>query len=234
MKSITLNTARLGLGILAAVFCLSLSAGAHAEDMMPAMTNENTKEITVQGGDTHPPVRLTPDKTEMVHIDEPAGSIIIGNPAHLNVMLNNPRTLLLAPRVPGATQLTVINNSGKVIMQRHVIVSGPKEQYVRVRRACVNGGNTCQPISVYYCPGGLCHETQILAGQGTNYTAGGYVSAGADSETDRSAAAPTEETLEDEPPLLSSDEEGANDTEPDDSLEDVYDNDNAPSSTTPR
>ena len=69
------------------------------------------------------------------------------------------------PRQPGATSLTLLNGENKVIMQRHVIVASPKEQYIRVRRSCINGGNDCAPTRVYYCPD-MCHEVQIMAGQG--------------------------------------------------------------------
>lgn len=179
MTSIFSNSAHRGArtfaGIFAVVLGLSLVGPAAAQSkigsagLMPVTTSaENAPEFAVAPGEeTHPPVRLTPDKTEMVKLDEDANSIIIGNPAHLNVLLENPRLLLLAARQPGATQLTVLNSEGKVIMQRHVIVSGPKDEYVRIRRSCINGGNGCEQTTVYYCPG-ICHDIRLLAGQSNN------------------------------------------------------------------
>lgn len=165
------NSARLGLCIFATLACLILPVSAQEivhKDMMPALSTSTTaKEYNVAPGEeTHPPIRLSADKTEMVRLDEDANSVIIGNPAHLNVMLDNSRLLLLAAREPGATQFTVLNRAGKIIMQRHVIVSGPQEKYIRVRRSCINGRSGCQPTTVYYCPG-VCHDVRVLAGQNT-------------------------------------------------------------------
>ena len=183
MKSITLNAARLGprllLSILTLTLCLSLPAFAASDDIMPAMTSGNTKDYAATSGEeTHPPIRISPDKTEMVRLDEDAASIIVSNPAHANVMMDSPRLLLLAPRQPGATQFTVLNAEGKVIMQRHIIVVGPEKSYVRVRRACINGNSSCEPTTVYYCPSGICHDVELLAGQGNNTNMVSSVSAG--------------------------------------------------------
>ena len=70
-------------------------------------------------------IRLTPDNPLIVHLDSDARSIMVGNPAHLNAILDTTRSIVLIPRDPGATYLTVIGKDGKVIMQRHVIVAAP-------------------------------------------------------------------------------------------------------------
>jgi len=120
-----------------------------------------------QDEETHPMIRLTPDKPQIVHLDSDARSIIVGNPAHLNAVLDTTRSLVLVPRDPGATHITVIGKDGKVIMQRYVIVAGPAEKYIRIRRNCAAiaggaGGGTCAQTTVYYCPD-MCHETKIMA-----------------------------------------------------------------------
>jgi len=217
MTSIFAKSARMGprffVGILAVTLGLSFAGPVAAQGkignagLMPVTNSaETAREYEVNGEETHPPVRLTPDRTEMVKLDEDANSIIIGNPAHLNVLLDNPRLLLLAARQPGATQLTVLNREGKVIMQRHVIVSGPKEDYIRIRRSCINGGSGCQPTTVYYCPG-ICHDVRLLAGQVNN---GGNPGDSIPSSNDGAVAeqdgsAPAED---DDVPLLTNDEEG--------------------------
>lgn len=173
---------------------------------------ETAQEYTVAPGEeTHPPVRLTPDRTEMVPLDDDASNIIIGNPAHVNILLSNSRTLLLAPRQPGATQFTILNAKGKVVMRRHVIVSGPKENYVRIRRTCTGAGSGCQPTTVYYCPD-ICHDVRLLAGQGnSNGQGGGGIPA---APSDEAGAAPNIDGAnanaddEDETPLITSDEAG--------------------------
>ncbi len=237
MTSIFAKSARMGartfVGIFVVALGLSLAGPVAAQGkksdagLMPATNSaESAREFAVAPGEeTHPPVRLTPDRTEMVKLDEDANSIIIGNPAHLNVLLENPRLLLLAARQPGATQMTILNSAGKVIMQRHVIVSGPKEEYIRIRRSCINGGNGCQPTTVYYCPG-ICHDVRLLAGQANNNgNPGASIPSsnnGSAAEEDGSAPAEDEEI-----PLLTNDEEAnlpdtdtdSSDTESDDSAE---------------
>ena len=100
-----------------------------------------------------------PDKSELVPLDGDATSVVVGNPAHIGVMLDTPRLAVVIPRTAGATYFTVLGKDGNVIMQRHVIVAAPKKNYVRVRRSCGNApaGTACQPTSVYFCPD-MCHE----------------------------------------------------------------------------
>jgi hypothetical protein len=113
------------------------------------------------GEDTHPMLSITSDKSELVRLDSDAASIVVGNPDHLGVLMDNRRLLILVPRQPGATYMTVLNSAGEVIMQRHVIVATPKTDYIRIRRSCAGQGDKCKETSVYYCPG-MCHPVGIV------------------------------------------------------------------------
>ncbi|QQG36980.1 MAG: pilus assembly protein N-terminal domain-containing protein [Micavibrio aeruginosavorus] len=169
-------SARFGTVFLAAGLCIALTAPAGAETtadngMMPPMAASAVQAPAYDAGDqnaTHPMLRMTPEKSEIIHLDEEASSIIVGNPQNLNVVLETPRTIILTPRQPGATHFLVMNKSGKVLMARHVIVASPKEKYVRIRRSCINATSSCQDTRVYYCPGGMCHETGLLPGSNSN------------------------------------------------------------------
>lgn len=108
------------------------------------------------GEDTHPTLTLSPDKAELVRLDTDAASVIVGSPDNLNVQLENRRLLVLTPNKPGATYLSILDDQGDVIMQRHVIVASPKANYIRIRRSCSGQSSSCQETSVYYCPG-MCH-----------------------------------------------------------------------------
>lgn len=110
---------------------------------------------------THPAINLTPDKSELVRLDRDAGTVIVGNPLHLSVLMDSEKGVVLVGKAPGATYFTVLDDSGNVIMQRHVIVAAPKEHYIRVRRSCAgtDKGN-CQETSVFYCPD-MCHNVNI-------------------------------------------------------------------------
>lgn len=122
----------------------------------------NAPEYDMQGEETHPPIRLTPDRPQIVNLDSDASSVIVGNPQHLNAVMDTTRSLVLIPRDPGATHLMVMGQNGKPIMERYVIVGAPTQKYIRIRRDCTGAANNCEPESVYYCPD-MCHETGILA-----------------------------------------------------------------------
>jgi Flp pilus assembly secretin CpaC len=133
----------------------------------PATAQENTMDMptvakagsTDTNDATHPILRLTQDKSEMVKLDQKAASVIVGNPNHISVLLDTPDTLVIVPRAPGASHFSVMGEDGSVIMQRHVIVGAAKEQYVRIRRSCGANDRGCQPTSVYFCPD-MCHEVK--------------------------------------------------------------------------
>lgn len=107
---------------------------------------------------THPEIQMTPDKSDLVRLEKPAASVIVGNPAHLSVLADSSKMLVLVPKEPGATYFTVLGRDGEVLMQRHVIVAAPKEKYMRVRRSCASAEDDgCEQTSVFYCPD-MCHR----------------------------------------------------------------------------
>jgi hypothetical protein len=108
----------------------------------------------IQGGET---LRLTPDKSELIRLNRSAASVIVGNPAHINVLADSANTLVIVPKAPGASHFTALDADGTVILQQHVIVASPQKNYLRVRRTCSPGDETCQATSVFYCPD-MCHE----------------------------------------------------------------------------
>lgn len=112
-------------------------------------------------------IRITPDKTKIVRLKEDAASVIVTNPAHVSVLLDSPRLLVVMPRVPGSTSFTVLNAKGQIILERTVIVSGlAKQKYVRIRRMCDNGGTGgCVPTAYFYCPDG-CYEVLTVPPDG--------------------------------------------------------------------
>lgn len=144
---------------LAVIGFSAIFSVAHAQDLLPPAS---TTEIGDSVLATHPMLRLTPEKSELLRLDRDAISVVVGNPTHLSVMMDTPRLLVLVPRAPGATHFTVLDKKGEVIMQRHVIVAAPKENYIRVRRSCANAGtdSACRATSVYFCPD-MCHEIDV-------------------------------------------------------------------------
>lgn len=162
----------------------AVAPAAHAQDLIPPHTGAGTSDSSPDLATTHPMLRLTPDKSELVRLDRNAISVIVGNPSHLSVLLDTPNTLVLVPRAAGATHFTVLDAAGNVVMQRHVVVASPKKNYVRVRRSCANGAEGCRATSVYFCPD-ICHEIdtpQIGSATGTPRVPSEVPSSGATAE----------------------------------------------------
>ncbi len=159
------------------VFCYANISYANAQspkapsgdDLMPAVSNQSSDTSQKLNGETHPVLNLSPDKSELVPLDRAAHSVIIGNSSHVTVMLDTPKLAVVIPREAGATYFTILDKDGNVVMQRHVVVSAPKKNYVRIRRSCgnVTDGQDCKPQSVYFCPD-MCHEIGTAASDPRN------------------------------------------------------------------
>ncbi|MCB9983482.1 MAG: pilus assembly protein N-terminal domain-containing protein [Rhodospirillales bacterium] len=164
------------LGVIISLYSLGLPTTARAQetvaadtpaalDILPAAKAQERGLSYDDQAHTHPPIKLTPDKSELVRLESPAASIIVGNPNHLSILADTSKTLVLVARAPGATQFTVLDQGGNIIMQRHVIVASPKEKYLRVRRSCAGSDDdNCRSTSVFYCPD-MCHEIIMGAEQ---------------------------------------------------------------------
>lgn len=187
-------------GLMPPVASDSSSAVAAEPVKAAPTTTESVPKATVKygspkpdGEDTHPALTLTPDRAELIRLDTDAATIIVGSPDNVNIHLENRRLLVMTPITPGATYMSILDDNGNIIMQRHVIVSSPKTNYIRVRRSC-SGQKGCESTSVYYCPGGMCHPVGTASGMPSGgSSAGSSISAGAlgDASTPDSAPAPT-------------------------------------------
>ena len=74
----------------------------------------------------HRLLNLTPDKSEMIQLEKEAASVIVGNPNHINVILDTPTTLIVVPREAGASHFSVIGKDGSILLERQVVVGAPK------------------------------------------------------------------------------------------------------------
>lgn len=109
------------------------------------------------------PLRISPDKPEVLHLNGDVVSVLVGSEDTLRAVPDTNRSIILIPKKPGATYFKALDGDGKVIAQRHVIIGAPvnKSKYIRIRRACVNGAEGCREYSVYYCPD-MCHEVNVV------------------------------------------------------------------------
>lgn len=146
---------------LSCAFVMNAST-AFSQGLLPPQTTDTKINID----ETHPALKMTPDKSEIVNLDTPAASIIVGNPQHVSVAMDSAQRLIVTPLAPGATYMSVLDGNGSVVMQRHILVAAPKQQYLRIRRTCNTVAEGCEPTSVYYCPEGLCHQVSINEASG--------------------------------------------------------------------
>ncbi len=136
---------------------------AQAQDLIPPQTSVTIEATLAHGDETHPPLRLTPDKSEIINLDRNVARVIIGNDTHINILTDTTRRMVVTPRAPGATHFMLLGDDGEILMSRHVIVAAPKQQYLRVRQPCPDGVLNCRPTRVFYCPG-MCHEIDVPDG----------------------------------------------------------------------
>jgi hypothetical protein len=148
--------------LMVGMFCVIASAEAQqtSQGLMPASGATVSIDSSFTANEqTHPPLRLTPDKSHIIELDKHISRVIIGNDVHLNLFMDTTSRVVAVPRSPGATHFTLIGADGSIVMQRHVVVASPQEKYVRVRETCMSG-STCEPVRMFYCPG-MCHEISI-------------------------------------------------------------------------
>lgn len=130
--------------------------------IVPALTEDAKEEE---------PLRISPDKPEIIQLNEDAINILVGSEETLRAVPDTNRTIVLIPKKPGATFIKVTNADGKIILQRHIIVGAPERanKYLRIRRACAGDDKTCKEFSVYYCPD-MCHEVSVVQGDAARQT----------------------------------------------------------------
>lgn len=140
------------------------------EEIVPSLRDKElaaASPVTADDGNAAEitPLRISPDKPEVIQLDREAVNILVGSEQHLRVVPDTNRTIVLIPKQPGSTYFKALDAEGKVIMQRHVIIGAPKSNYIRIRRACANGDKDCKPYSIYYCPD-MCHEVSVAGSEG--------------------------------------------------------------------
>lgn len=145
------------------------AATARDSGLFPAQGIVEIDPQMALNSETHPPLRLTPERSLILNMDEEVDRVIIGSELNINIMMDTQKRLIVVPRAPGATHFTIMGKNGKVVMQRHAIVASPKQKYVRIRESCNFGSGGCMPVRMYYCPG-MCHEVAVVGEGGTAFS----------------------------------------------------------------
>ena len=104
---------RVLIAVVSALIVLGISHSSYAQspDLIPVKTSQETTGLTEK---THPTIRLTPDKSELIHLDTDVSSIIVSNPAHISVLTESTKTLIIVPKMPGASYFSALDKEGNV------------------------------------------------------------------------------------------------------------------------
>ena len=128
------KTGAFGLSSLASVALLSLASLAATAP--PAMASESVLRA---------PLKVVVDRAKVVRIAKPADTIIIGNPAIVDVTIQDARTLVMTGRRYGATNLIILDTDGDPIVDETVVVSSQEDHTVRIYRRAARETLSCSP-----------------------------------------------------------------------------------------
>jgi hypothetical protein len=88
-------------------------------------------------------VRL--DQNAILDLKAPAGTVLIGDPAVVDVNLINPRKIAILGRGYGSTNVIITDRMGRIIFQQVVEVSRNNSNRVSVYRGGAVANFTCSP-----------------------------------------------------------------------------------------
>ena len=92
------------------------------------------------------PITVTVDRAKVFRVDEPAATVIIGNPAIADAAVEDERTLVLTGRSFGVTNLIILGVSGEPIVDRTLVVRGHETNTVRIYRRSYRETLACAPV----------------------------------------------------------------------------------------
>jgi hypothetical protein len=102
------------------------------------------------------------DQNAIMDLRAPAGTVLIGDPAVVDVSLLNPRRIAILGRGYGSTNVIIIDRMGKVIFSQEVEVSRANADRVSVYRGGSVSNFTCSPT---------CERTPSLGEDNAAYQA---------------------------------------------------------------
>jgi hypothetical protein len=86
------------------------------------------------------------DKAKLVHLEQPAAEIIVGNPSIADIAVQNSKLLVVTGKSFGRTNLIVVNAEGKIIQESDLTVSDPSQGMITVHRGARNNETVyCAP-----------------------------------------------------------------------------------------
>jgi Flp pilus assembly secretin CpaC len=85
------------------------------------------------------------DEATLTKLPERTSVIIIGNPMIADVTLQAGGVLVVTGKGYGATNILALDRAGSVLMEKTILVQGPRDNVVVVYRGTQRGTYSCQP-----------------------------------------------------------------------------------------
>lgn len=85
------------------------------------------------------------DRAKILRLTEPAGTIILGNPAIADATMSDDRTLVLTGKSYGTTNLVILDSNGEQIADETLLVRAPSDGMVVVYRGAQRQTMSCTP-----------------------------------------------------------------------------------------
>lgn len=93
-------------------------------------------------------LEVAPEHAAVVRLPGDASAVIVGNPAIADALVHDARTLVITGRVPGRTNIIVVDRVGRVIYAHDILVAsdttGQIAFYQGSRRSTLSCGDVCE------------------------------------------------------------------------------------------
>ncbi len=90
-------------------------------------------------------VMVVADQAKVFRLDEPAETIILGNPSIADVTIHDRRTIVITGKSYGSTNLVVLNEVSEPVVEEMITVTAEMTGYVAVQRNSRRFTYACNP-----------------------------------------------------------------------------------------
>jgi Pilus formation protein N terminal region len=90
-------------------------------------------------------LRVSVDEATLTKLPERVASIIIGNPLIADVTIQPGGVLVVTGKGYGVTNIVALDRAGSVLMEKNILVEGPRDNVVVVYRGVQRQTYSCEP-----------------------------------------------------------------------------------------
>jgi len=92
------------------------------------------------------PVMVTVDRAKVFRIEDGATAVIVGNPFIADVAMYDQNTVVVTGKSYGTTNLVILDNNQKPIVDEVITVRGSEDDVVSVYRKSARSTLSCHPV----------------------------------------------------------------------------------------